>query len=107
MKTYRPEAQAFYQSPAWKACRESYKKSVGGLCERCRERGLIEPGVIVHHVRHIDIDTIDDPGVLLAWDNLQLVCRKCHAELHDTRQALHRFELDELGRVVAMRDPPM
>ena len=91
-------ARKFYSSQAWVDCREAYKASVGGLCERCKERGLIVPGEIVHHKIHLTPDTIHDPAVSLAWDNLELVCRECHAEEHGATRK--RYEIDELGRVV-------
>lgn len=96
MKDY---AKTFYKSKAWQDCRTAYAQSVGGLCEVCLSKGIYRAGEIVHHKRHIDINTINDPSVLLSWDNLQLVCRRCHADLH--RGYERRFTVDELGRVSA------
>ncbi len=90
-------ARAFYKSQAWKRCRASYAASVGGLCERCLARGMYTPGVIVHHKVHLTPDNIGDPSVTLNWDNLELVCRDCHAELHDERQ--RRYKIDPNGGV--------
>ena len=45
----REFARAFYQSRAWKDCREAYRKSVGGLCESCLAAGIYTPGKVVHH----------------------------------------------------------
>lgn len=90
-------AERFYKSRAWRECRDAYIKSVGGLCERCLERGLYTPGEIVHHKKHITPDNIDDPTVTLSWDNLVLVCRNCHGELHGGK----RCKVDEFGRVSA------
>lgn len=90
-------AERFYKSRAWRECRDAYIKSVGGLCERCLERGLYTPGEIVHHKKHITPDNIDDPTVTLNWDNLMLVCRNCHGELHGGK----RCKVDEFGRVSA------
>lgn len=91
-------AKEFYSSVAWKACRESYKKSVRGLCEVCLRKGIYKPGEIVHHKKHITPDNINDPTVTLAFDNLQLVCRDCHADLHKDRSK--RYKVDALGRIV-------
>ena len=44
-----PYLQPFYSSRAWRDCRDAYARSVGGLCERCRAKGLITPGTEVHH----------------------------------------------------------
>lgn len=91
-------ARAFYQSPAWKNCRKAYAKSRRGLCERCLDRDVVRPGVIVHHLVHITPENVGDPDVVLNWNNLQLVCRDCHAELHSGREN-RRYTIDEFGRV--------
>lgn len=94
MKDY---AAALYSSKAWKETRRAYRKSVGGLCEICLKKGIYKPGEIVHHKIHLTPDNVNDPAVALNWNNLQLVCRDCHAELHgETR----RYKVDELGRVI-------
>lgn len=91
-------AKAFYTGSAWEYCRESYKKQAGGLCEVCRAKGLIVPGEIVHHVIHITPKNINDPNVTMNPENLQLVCRECHAEIHKRKK---RYKVDEMGRVYA------
>lgn len=97
----RPYATAFYKSKAWAKCREAYASSVGGLCERCAKAGRITPGVIVHHKNHITPDNINDPGITLNWDNLELLCRDCHADEH--RETPRRYDVDDMGRVVNLR----
>lgn len=72
----------FYNSTEWKRCRESYKKSVGGLCEMCKSRGKITPAKVVHHKTHITADNLDDPSITLSFDNLMALCVNCHAEIH-------------------------
>lgn len=99
MKEY---ATRFYSSTEWKRCRAAYAKSVGGLCEICLAAGIYKPGVIVHHKTNISPDNITDPSVVLDWNNLQLVCRDCHARIHDSKR--RRYRVDELGRV--QFDPP-
>lgn len=92
-------ARSFYSSKAWKDCRATYRKKVGGLCERCLSKGIYRAGEIVHHKIYLTPDTIKDPAVALSFDNLELVCRDCHAQEHD---GLHRrYAVDELGRVTA------
>ena len=94
MKEY---AREFYNSTAWKECRSAYSKSVGNLCERCLDRGLIVPGELVHHRIHITPQNINDPNVTLSWDNLECVCRKCHGEIHGTGK---RYKVDAFGQVI-------
>ena len=90
-------ARAFYQSREWQRCRAEYIKKAHGLCEVCRDKGMIVPGVIVHHINHISPENIHDPQVLTDFNNLQLVCRDCHAQLHRTN--VKRYKVDDLGRV--------
>ena len=96
MKEY---AAQFYSSQAWKRCRQAYRKQARGLCERCLTKGIYRPGEIVHHIKHITPENIMDPAVTLNPDNLQLLCRDCHAEIHQ-QKTNRRYKLDELGRVV-------
>jgi len=98
----RDFAKGFYKSQAWKQCRAAYAKSKRGLCEICLSRGLYRPGVIVHHKVHVEPETITDPHVLLDWQNLQLVCRDCHAELHAAKEG-RRYRFDENGRLIVPR----
>ena len=95
MKEY---ARGFYSSKAWKDCRSAYAISKGGLCERCLIKGQYKPGEIVHHKVYLSPENINDPDVTLNWDNLELVCRDCHAQEHDGLK--RRYKVDELGRVV-------
>ena len=91
-------AVTFYKSKAWKDTRRAYAKAASGLCEVCLAKGIYKPGEIVHHKIHINPDNITDPSVTLSWDNLQVVCRDCHAEIHATHA--RRYRVDDLGRVL-------
>ena len=90
----------FYNSKAWKDTREAYKKSVGGLCERCMSHGLVTPAEIVHHKIPLTNKNIRDKSLALGWDNLEALCRKCHAEVHDEMYHKNRrYKIDKEGRV--------
>ena len=91
-------AKEFYNSKAWKDTRESYKRFRGGLCEICYAEGIVKAGEIVHHKTPLTPENISDINIALGFDNLQLVCRECHAKEHERRQ--RRYRLDELGRVI-------
>lgn len=91
-------AERFYKSKTWQRTRDAYAKSKRGLCERCLSEGRITPGEIVHHKVHLSPENINDPNVSLSWDNLELVCRDCHAQLHDARK--RRYKVDLYGRVI-------
>ena len=73
----------FYNTKAWQNTRKCYTQSVGGLCERCLKNGITQPAEIVHHKIPLTDENVDDASISLSWDNLQALCRKCHAEVHD------------------------
>jgi 5-methylcytosine-specific restriction endonuclease McrA len=78
----REFSKKFYESQAWIRCRNAYRQSKFGLCEQCGQ-----PGVEVHHKIWLMPDNINNPDITLNWDNLILLCRKCHAEIHMTTPA--------------------
>jgi 5-methylcytosine-specific restriction protein A len=100
---------SFYASQTWRKTRNAYLKSVGGLCERCLEHGIIRPARYVHHIVHIDESNVDDPAVSLSWSNLMAVCEQCHADLHPEIAAKNkkskRFLVGPDGRVLAVDSP--
>lgn len=117
----KPYAKQFYSSKAWQTCRNEYAKKVGLLCENCLKQGIYKPGVIVHHKIEIDPITIEKPEITLNFDNLELLCRECHAQRHDMsggrwskvnqakrekKLAHNRYFVDENGRVTA-NEPPL
>jgi len=102
-------SKAFYNSKAWKACRDEYAKRKCYLCERCGA-----PANIVHHKIRVAPDTIQDASVLLNFDNLELLCHACHQKEHEQErtegQAKYkkilqynnndRYYIDENGKVI-------
>lgn len=98
MKEY---AEKFYSSLAWQETRKAYTASVRGLCERCLKKGIYQAGEIVHHKTHITPANIDDPNITLNWNNLQLVCRECHAQIH-AHDSRRRYKVDDQGHVIGI-----
>ena len=101
----RAFAKGFYHSKAWKKTRDSYAKSQHYVCERCLRRGTVSYGTIVHHIIHLTPENIKDPSISLGFDNLELVCRKCHAELHPeiyskNEEEQSRYAFDEEGNLI-------
>ena len=94
-----PSQVAFYHTQAWLKCRDAYIKSVGGLCERCKSQGIIRTGYIVHHKEHISPENINDPNILLSWDNLEYLCLDCHNQVHHSSSA-KRYFVDREGKIV-------
>lgn len=77
---------------------------MGGLCEQCLKKGIYTPGEIVHHSNtHVTPDNVDDPEVTLSFNNLELLCRDCHAKVHEEMYGhdARRYVVDERGNVVA------
>ena len=66
----------------WRKCRDAYMRMGRGLCEPCFKKGIWTRAEIVHHKIHITPENLDDPSVTLNFDNLERVCRKCHAKEH-------------------------
>lgn len=81
----KPFARQFYSSKAWQDCRNEYAKRRHYLCENCLRKGIYRPGEIVHHKIEIDPVTIEKPEIALNFDNLELLCRECHANRHELR----------------------
>lgn len=102
MKSEAPEEQrAFYKSTAWQQCRAAYISYRGGLCERCMANGVITPGKIVHHREYIQMDNMDDPEILLSFQNLELLCLDCHNKEHFKRK--RRYLVGPDGAVSPLR----
>lgn len=100
-------AKAFYSSKAWQDCRNSYAAKRMHLCERCLARGIYRPGDIVHHVIEITPETINKPEIALNHDNLRLLCRDCHAEVHKTSSRGRRYLFGENGEVIIDDSAPL
>lgn len=66
-------AKAFYNSKAWKLCRDAYIVSVYGLCERCGK-----PGYICHHKIKLTPSNINCPDITLNHKHLEYLCLDCH-----------------------------
>lgn len=92
----RAFAKAFYESPAWRSTRAYIIKRDAGLCVRCGA-----PGVIVHHKRELTPANIDDPMIALNENNLETLCRSCHAIAHGaTPPIAEGLAFDEFGNII-------
>jgi len=93
----------FYDSREWKSCRQSFVKYRKGLCERCLAKGLIEVGTEVHHKKRLTKGNINNPEITLNFDNLELLCSKCHQDEHkDDRTKMFskkRYRVSADGKV--------
>lgn len=95
------ERLKFYKTKRWQQTRNAYLRSVGGLCENCLKKGIYKPAEIVHHKIHLDDVKLHNPEIALSWDNLEALCRLCHAEEHEEIYESSRpYKVDEYGRVI-------
>lgn len=90
-------AKKFYSSKRWQNTREAYAKSIGYLCEECLKHGVYKAGEIVHHRIHLTPENIHDSHITLGSDNLELLCRDCHAAKH--KAGKHRYTFDSDGMI--------
>lgn len=92
----------FYNSKAWQQCREAYKQSANGLCERCLKAGKYVLGNEVHHKIYLSPDNINNPDITLNWENLELLCATCHSKEHNEKYSPLRegFGFDENGDLI-------
>ena len=93
-------AKRFYDSKAWKECRQSFIRiregEDGGLCQICRNR----PGLIVHHRTWLTAANVSDPDIALNYSNLLYVCQECHNNIESQEENLYYF--DEAGQPVPL-----
>ena len=90
----------FYQSKTWARCRSAYVASVGGLCEKCKENGLINAGRVVHHIIPLTEKNCSDPKIAYGFDNLMLLCQSCHELVH---RGSKPYKFDTNGRLIETR----
>tara|TARA_R100000656_G_scaffold32743_1_gene28292 strand:+ start:4057 stop:4392 length:336 start_codon:yes stop_codon:yes gene_type:complete len=64
--------QSFYNSKRWRSLR-NYYLSMNPLCKTCEEAGYCEPGTDIDHVIPLRLGGTNN------LDNLQTLCRSCHA----------------------------
>lgn len=77
----------FYNTKEWKRLRQKKFEDCDGLCERCRERGIVCECNAVHHIVPLD----EDFSRRLDYKNLICVCYNCHDEYHNRDSALQKF----------------
>ena len=92
-------AKDFYRSTAWRKTRAYIFNKQHGVCERCH--GRYGPGEIVHHKTYLTPHNIHNPAITLGEDNLELLCRTCHALEHEGQLPTDkRLMFDKEGNLV-------
>jgi len=99
--TMKEWARWFYLSKSWIQTRNAYMSSKYGMCERCTR-----PAEIVHHKIWLTRHNINDPNITLNWNNLEALCRTCHAIEHEgLAPTANGLKFDEAGNI--MLTPPI
>ena len=93
-------AEQFYNSDAWRACREGFSQSKGYLCERCSRPDNPDVAKIAHHKIYLTKENINNPYIALSWDNLEALCQDCHNKEHHRGERKKRYSFDANGNLV-------
>jgi 5-methylcytosine-specific restriction endonuclease McrA len=93
-------AEQFYNSDAWRACREGFLQSKGYLCERCSTPDNPVVAKIAHHKIYLTKENINNPYITLSWDNLEALCQDCHNKEHHRSERKKRYSFDANGNLV-------
>lgn len=86
-QTYHEKYRKFYNSKEWKNLRAYKFAEAGGLCEKCKNKILIQEGKEVHHIKPIETHW----HLRLVYENLILLCSDCHNEKHGRVSPLQKF----------------
>jgi len=80
-----------YKDKRWKPARKTVITRSNGLCERCKLKGKIKAGKIVHHKIWLNDDNKSDWNIAYNPKNLEYVCNDCHEDIHDRSTGLQKF----------------
>lgn len=89
-QNYHQKFAQFYNSKQWQQLRQAKFDLADGLCENCKKNGIIREGVDVHHI----IEISKDWSKRLDYDNLILLCKDCHNQIHNRISPLQKFLKD-------------
>lgn len=84
---YHSKYNSFYCSREWQQLRQAKWVASDGLCELCREKGIIRSAKEIHHKTPID----EDWSKRLDYDNLIALCSDCHNAQHERISPLQKF----------------
>ena len=85
--------QHLLNSRRWAETRQKVWERAKGLCEECREQGIITPGVDCHHIVPVETAHNLQEMKALCFDtaNIRLLCIPHHIEVH-TKERSHSKE---------------
>ena len=100
----KPWAEQFYNSEAWRSCRDAFLQSKGYLCERCSTPHNPVAAKIAHHKTYLTKQNINDPYIALSWDNLEALCQDCHNKEHKAVHTPMRYQYDANGNLLPPKE---
>jgi 5-methylcytosine-specific restriction endonuclease McrA len=72
-----------YKTKEWREARKYVMTRSNGLCERCKKKGKMVPGKIVHHIKWLTDDNKNDWSISYNPNNLEYICNDCHENVHE------------------------
>lgn len=79
----KPWAERFYNSDAWRSCRDSFLKSKGYLCERCSTPDDPVTAKIAHHKTYLTKQNMDVWNMAHVEGGEKYYIRKEYAEVSE------------------------
>lgn len=71
----------YYNTTEWKKLREAYLKQ-HPVCEECLNKGKVTPAEDIHHRISPFKNGECNKALLLDYNNLMSLCKKCHNMIH-------------------------
>lgn len=96
-----PEAKRFYNSKAWKVCRELVLQRDNYLCVHHLKRNQIVAADMVHHIKELR----EHPDLSLEPSNLVSLCFSCHEEQHPDRGKIKKQVSKKLKIIQSKKNP--
>ena len=90
--------QKAYQSKEWRELRNEYMR-LHPLCEECIKKNIVTPAQDVHHIKSPFTKGNINYTLLLDMNNLESVCKVCHAEIHNKQQG--NYSVQDALRLLA------
>lgn len=73
--------QKYYNTTEWRKLREAYLKQ-HPVCEECLNKGKVTPAEDIHHRISPFKNGECNKALLLDYNNLMSLCKKCHNMIH-------------------------
>lgn len=74
---------SFYTSDEWQNARMRLMLERGMICDHCHKLILKKYDAIGHHIKELSMLNVNDPSISLNLDNLMLVHKDCHNQIHN------------------------